>query len=184
MQSVFESPWLFLTIAGVALVVVSVVRQDRPEWGYWLLLVPLVIAGLAFMLDAAVTTDTEAINEIIDTSKQAAVNNDLQAIMGSISPNYTDKSHRSKSAFEKKAQQTLNSASIKKIKTQSHLLAIDANSAQSELNVVVHFNNDSRYKATGSLVFVGIKLNYEKIGKKWLINSAEVVSLNNQPWSW
>ena len=184
MAIMFENVWLLLTAAGVALVIVSIIRQVKPEWGYWPLLAPIAIAGLAFALDAAVKTDTEAINEIIAVSKQAAVNNDVKAIMAFISPNYTDKSHRSKDALEKEIQQTLNSASIKKIKTQSHLLTVNADTAQSQLNVVVHFNNDSRYKAAGSLAFVGTKINYEKNGKNWLINSTEVVSVNNQPWNW
>ena len=184
MAIIFENVWLLLTIAGIALVVVSVIRQAKPEWGYWPLLIPLAIGGFAFALDAAVKTDTEAINEIISLSKQAAANGDIKTIMAFISPNYIDKSHRSKAALETEAKQVFSTMSIKKIKTQSHLLTMNSHTAESQLNLVVHFNNDSRYADAGGLVFVGIELSYEKIGKNWFINRAEVVSVNNQPWNW
>lgn len=184
MGNVFENVWLLLTVAGVALVIVSIIRQAKPEWGYWPLLVPVAIAGLGFGLDAMVKTDTEAIKEIITTSKQAAINGDIKTLMSFISPNYVDISHRDRTALENEAKRILDRASIKKIKTQSHLLTIEPPKAQSQFNFVVHFNNDSQYAAMGTLMFVGMKLNYEKIGENWFISSAEVESINNQPWKW
>ncbi|MBL7216030.1 MAG: hypothetical protein ISS71_10165 [Phycisphaerae bacterium] len=184
MGNVFENVWLLLTVAGIALVVVSVIRQAKPEWRYWPLLVPLGIVGLAFALDAMVKTDTEALRQIITTSKQAVMNNDVQMLMAFVSPNYADRSRLNKAALEKEAKQVLRTASIKKIKTQSHRLTINALTAQSQLNIVVHFNDDSRYATMGTLVFVGMELNYEKLGKNWFIRSVEVISINNQPWNW
>ena len=184
MGIVFENVWLMLTIAGVAMVIVSVIRQDKPEWGHWPLLVPLVIVGLAFGLDALVKTDTEAVNEIISTCKQAAVNGDAKTFMTFISPHYSDRSHRDKSELRATAQHVLGKASIKKIKTQSHVLTMDSGTAESQLSVVVHLNNDSQYAAAGSLVFVGMELSYEKIEKKWFINRAEIISVNNHPMNW
>ena len=96
MANVFENVWLMLTVAGVALIIISVIRQDRPEWGYWPLLVPVAIVGLAFALDAVVKTDTESVNEIISTCKQAAVDGNAKDFMTVVSPNYTDASHRDK----------------------------------------------------------------------------------------
>ena len=184
MGTVFENVWLLLTVAGVALVAVSIARQVKPEWGYWPLGVPLAIAGLAFALDAAVTTDTEAITKIIATSKQAAVRGDVDALMAIVSPAYTDTAHHDKADLRKTAERVLASASIKKIKTQSHLLTLQAQTAQSQLNLVVHFNNDSRYAAAGSLLFAGVKLSYEKRGENWYISAVEDVTINNQRWNW
>lgn len=179
----FENIWVLLTVAGVALVVVSVIRQAKPEWGYWPLLIPLALAGLAFGLDAAVTTDTEALNHIIAVGKQAAVSGDVQLLMTVISPDYTGRSHRSKAALQKEAERVFERASIEKIKTQSHLLTQKGNTAHSKLNIVVHMDSDNRYTEAGSLVFVGVDIDYEKRGEKWYIRSVEVVSVNNQPWN-
>ena len=184
MSIVFENVWVLLTVAGVALVIVYGIRQAKPEWGYWPLLIPLAIVGAAFGLDAMVQTNTEAINEIISSSKQAAINGDVKTLMAFVSPDYSDRSHRSKAAIENEVKQVLSAAAIKKVKIQSHLLTINAGTAHSELNVVVHLGEGNRYTEMGSLVFVGVELSYEKLGKKWFISSAEVVSVNNQPWNW
>ena len=184
MGIIFESVWLMLTVAGVALVIVSVIRQDKPEWGYWPLLVPAAIVGLAFGLDAMIKTDTESVNEIISICKQAAVDGDAKAFMTVVSPNYTDSRRRDMASLETTVQDVLSKASIKKIKTQSHVLTMGSNIAESQLSVVVHLNNDSQYAAAGSLVFVSMKLGYEKIKKKWFISRTEVVSINNQPMNW
>lgn len=184
MEIVFESAWLLLTVAGLALVAASIVRQVKPEWGYRPLLAPLVIAGLAFAVDAAVTTDPEAVHNIISAGKQAVVCADTQALMALVSPNYADRQHRDKAALEDAAVRILQNASIKKIKTQSHLLTFDTDTAQSQLNVVVHLNKDSQYAAAGSIVFVGVEMKYEKTGKKWYIRRAEVASINNDPIGW
>lgn len=184
MSIVFENVWVLLTVAGVALVVVYGIRQAKPEWGYWPLLIPLGLVALAFGLDAVIQTDTEAINAIISTSKRAVVNGDVKTLMAFVSPDYSDRSHRSKAALENEVKQVLNAASIKKVKIQSHLLTINAGTAHSELNVVVHLGEGNLYTEMGSLVFVGVELSYEKLGKKWFISSGEVVSVNNQPWHW
>lgn len=184
MGNIFENVWLLLTVAGVTLVIAAIIRQAKPEWGYWPLLAPLVIAALAFGLDAAVKTDTEAINEIIAGSKQAVINNNVKTLMTFFSPDYADLKHRTKAAFEEDARQILNNAAVTKIKTQSHLLTINGNTATSQLSFVVHFDNNSRYAVMGTLMFVSVNLSYEKVGGKWLISSAEVVSVNNEPYKW
>ena len=184
MANVFENVWLMLTVAGVALIIVSVIRQGKPEWGYWPLLVPVDIVALAFGLDAMVKTDAESVNEIIATCKQAAIAGDAKAFMTVVSPNYTDTSHRDKAGLEATARHILGKASIKKIKTQSHLLTMGSGVAESQISVVVHLNNDSQYAAAGSLVFVSMKIDYEKIEKKWMINRTEIVSINSHPMNW
>jgi hypothetical protein len=184
MSIVFENVWVLLTVAGVALVIVYGIRQAKPEWGYWPLLIPLAIVGAAFGLDAMVQTNTEAINEIISSSKQAAINGDVKTLMAFVSPDYSDSSHRSKSALENEVEGVLNGLSIKKVKTQSHLLTLNENTARSELNVVVHLGEGNRYAEMGSLMFIGVELDYEKLGEKWYISSADIVSVNDQPWNW
>ena len=184
MWNVFENCWLLLTLAGVALITATLVRQEKPEWGYKPLLVPLLLIIPAFGLDYAFTTDYEAISAIVPTGKRAAIKADVNALMALAGGNYSDRVHENKAALQVALQGILPHASIKKMRTQSHLITINKNEAQSELNMVVHLNNDSRYAAAGSLVFVGMKFGYEKIGKKWAIRRMELTSVNNQPMNW
>ena len=184
MWNVFENCWLLLTLAGVALVAASIIRQEKPEWGYKPLLVPVLLAALAFGLDTAFTTDYEAVSAIVPTCKRAAVAGNPDGIMELVSPNYTDKAHRSQTALRKAIESILPRASINKVRTQSHVISIKGNHAKSELKVVVHLNNDNQYTGAGGLFFVEMEFEYEKIGKKWSIRRMDVTSINNQPMGW
>lgn len=184
MWNVFENGWLLLTLAGVALVVASVVRQEKPEWGYKPLLVPLLLAALAFGLDYAFTTDYEAVSAIVPACRKAAVNADVGAFMQYVGPDYADSAHRDKAALQAAAERILPRASINRVRTQSHVITIKENHAESHFLGAVHLNKDSQYAAMGSLVMVELKFEYEKIAKKWYIQRIEVKSVNYQPMKW
>ena len=184
MWNVFENGWLLLTLAGVALVAASLVRQEKPEWGYKPLLVPLLLAAMAFGLDTAFTTDYEAVSAIVPECKRASVKADANRIMEFISPDYTDKAHRNKAALKRAIESILPRASINRVRTQSHTISIEADKAQSELKVVVRLNNDNQYTGAGGLFFVEMKFEYEKVEKKWSIRHMELISINNQPMDW
>jgi hypothetical protein len=184
MWNIFENSWLLLTAAGVALVAAGIARQARPEWGYKPLLAPLALATLAFGLDAAVMTDYEAIVHIIAACKRATIQADAVTMMRFVSPNYADSVHRDKTALSKAAEGIIKKASVKKIRTQSHVITTEGTSAKSELNVAVHLNRDSQYASAGSLIFAGLNFEYEKIGKTWYIGCVEVTSINYTPMSW
>ena len=185
MWNVFENVWLLLTIAGIALIVVSMLRQDHPEWGRKPLLIPLALAALAFGLDAGFKSDTEYIHYIIAESKTAAAASDVQGMLKFISPDYSDRFHDDKAELEVLMKHYLNKADIEKIKMQSHRITeLNENTAKSEMNIVVHLSKDSQYAAAGSLVFVGLEFEFEKINKKWFIKRAELTSVNNDPMNW
>ncbi|MHC4386954.1 MAG: nuclear transport factor 2 family protein [Planctomycetota bacterium] len=184
MLNIFENCWLLLTLTGIALVAASIVRQEKPEWGYKPLLVPLLLAALAFGLDYAFTTDYEAVNAILPACKKAAVDKDVDAIMNFVSPNYADSRHHNRDALRADIERVIPRASINRIRTQSHIVTIEGEHAQSEFIVGVHLNKDSGYAATGSLVMVEMKFEYEKIAEKWYIQRMELTSLNYQPSKW
>jgi hypothetical protein len=184
MWNFFENCWLLLTLAGIALVVASVIRQEKPEWGYIPLLVPMLLAALAFGLDTAFTTDYEAVSEIVPACKRAAVAADPGGIMKFISPNFTDRNHKNKAAFNRRVRSTITGSSIKKIRTQSHTISIEGSQAQSELSVAVHLNTNSQYAAYGTFFLVEMKFEYEKIAEKWHIQRMDLTSVNNQPMNW
>jgi hypothetical protein len=184
MWNIFENGWLLLTLAGVALVIASIVRQEKPEWGYKPLLVPLLLAVLAFGLDYWVTTDYEAVSGIVPACRKAAVAGNTNGIMRHISPIYTDSRHKNRAALQNAIERILPRASIKKIRFQSHVITINGDAAESECLAAVHLNTDSGYAAAGSLVFVAMRFGYEKIDTTWSIDRMEVTEVNYQPMNW
>ena len=66
-----------LTLAALALIPATIMRQAKPEWGYLPLLAPVLLAALGFGLDYAVQTDSEKIHAIIRQCRQAAIEEDL-----------------------------------------------------------------------------------------------------------
>lgn len=184
MWNIFENSWLLLTAAGVGLIAAGIIHQSKPEWGFRPLLVPLILAILAFVLDAAVMTDYEAIVYIIRSCRQAAVRADGSGIMRFVSPHYSDSIHRDKAALSQAAEHILKNASIKKVRIQSHIITIEQPAAKSRLQAAVHLNPNSTYASAGSLVFVEMNFEYEKIGKVWYIRRAEVAAVNYTPLNW
>jgi hypothetical protein len=184
MWNIFENSWLLLTLAGISWVVASVIRQNKPEWGFKPLVVPLLLAGLAFGFDYTFTTDYEAVSAIVPACKRAAIDANPDGILEFISPNYTDRNHKSKDAFSRRVKHTITGSSIKKIRTQSHIITLEGNQAKSELGIAVHLNNDSQYATYGTFFLVEIKFDYEKIAARWYIRRMDLTSVNKQPMNW
>ena len=184
MLNIFENCWLLLTLAGIAFVAASIVRQEKPEWGMKPLLVPLLLAVLAFGLDYAVTTDDEAVSAIVPACKRAAIAGDPDTIMEYISPNYNDRNHANKAELHSMVRHVITGSSIKKVRTQSHLINVREDDAESELGIAVHLNTDSRYAAYGTFFLVEMKFEYEKIDGKWYIRRMDLQSVNTQPMNW
>lgn len=184
MWNIFENCWLMLTLAGIALIAASLVRQEKPEWGLKPLLAPLLLAALAFGLDYFVTTDYEAVSAIVPACKKAAVAADTDAIIEYISPDYADKAHRSRAAIINRIERVIPQASIKKIRLQNQLVTINGDQAESEFLAAVHLNPNSQYSMAGSLVFVEMKFEYKKNGQTWQIQRMDVTAVNYQPMDW
>lgn len=184
MWNIFENCWLLLTLAGISLVVASIIRQEKPEWGYKPLLVPLLLAALAFGMDYAFITDFEAVSAIVPACRQAAIDENSDRIMELISPNYRDRYHNDRMALRNRVAHTITGASIKKIRTQSHIVTVEGAKAQSELIAAVHMNSDSRYAAYGTFFMVEMNFDYEKAGSQWYILQMDVKTVNYQPMNW
>jgi len=185
MTDVFETPWLLLTLAAIAVVPAAVIRQAKPRWGYWPLLAPLLLAAAGIGLDYAVQTDSEQIHAIIRTCRQAVIEENIPLLMQSFCDEYDDGHHRSKAQLNAAAQSVLKGASIKKVRFQNITLAIETARATVAMDTAVHLNPNSRYAAFGSLIFVSLRL---ELGKKntglWCIQRTGVTSINNQPTNW
>jgi len=184
MWNIFENCWLLLALAGISLVIASIVRQEKPEWGYKPLLVPLILAVLAFGLDYWVTTDYEAVSALLPACRKAAVAEDTNAIMRHISPNYADIRHKDRAALQSAIERIIPQASIEKVRVQSHVITINRDRAESEFRAAVHLNTNSGYAMAGSLFFLEMQFEYEKINKTWYIQRMEVTEVNDHPMDW
>lgn len=184
MWSVFENSWLLLTLAGVAFVAASIYRQAKPEHGYWPLLVPVLLAGVGFGLDYAVTTDYEAVEQVISACKEAAIAGKPEVIGGYLSPDYRDSANRSKAQMESAMKAILTAAAVQKVRVISHNIEMRGNTAESQFEAGVHLGQSNSYTAGTSFMYVGLKFGFEKIGDRWFIQNAEITSVNNSPMNW
>ena len=186
MVNIFQYPWLLLILSFIVLVVVTCIRRNQPEKNHWWQpILPLLVAGAAFGVDALVVTDHEAIETVIDSVMQSAIAQDTDKIDAFISKSYCDTSHRSKEELAAFCQRLLAEPIAEKIKYRSFLLDINAPDAQVETEVVVHLHPDSIYAMAGTLTFVKMKIALEKgPDKDWLITGSEITSVNNQKFGW
>ena len=146
---------------------------------------PLLVAGAAFGIDMLVVTDHEAIEAVIDSVMQAAIDQDAEKIDGFIAESYCDTSHRSKEELAKFCQRLLAEPIAEKTKYKSFLLDIATPDAQVETEVVVHLHPESRYAMVGTLTFVKMKISLKKThDKEWFIIGSEITSVNNQKFGW
>ncbi len=87
MTNIFQTPWLLLFISLVLLMVVAVLRQSFPEkQRWWQLLLPLVLAIIAFGLDYFIKTDYEKVKHVIKCARDAVVAEDADALARTLSP--------------------------------------------------------------------------------------------------
>jgi hypothetical protein len=186
MFSFFENPW-FLTITAILLVpIISLFRQP---WGdkqnRKILLIPIALFLLAMGLDFLVETDREMIDSLITQSKTAAVTNDITLVDAIVSEDYSDDVHKSKKSLIASCRSIFATYGIEKIRNRSKQINITSPNATVTLQVVVHLMPRSTYNTAGTIVFVKMKLEFEKTtARKWLLKRADIISINNQPMNW
>ena len=186
MTSVFEKPWLLLTVAAVLLVAASVACQFKPTWKRWPYLVPLLVAVCAFGLDRLVETDSEQIRSMLTTCRQLVLDNRIQQMAPCISDTYRDSAHPSKQSLLQAAEAITRSASFEKIVERGHTLKVDGDTAVSRVRFRVHLNTQkSQYAIGGGLLFVSLEIHYTRQPDgRWQIQQVILQSVNDQPMGW
>ena len=185
MWNVIENPWLILTVSIILLAIVAYVRQMRPDnrkWWQYLLPVFLVIAAVG--IDYFIKTDHEKITEIIKQAKKSAITNNVKLIEPLISEDYRDRNHRSKAEMIAACRSNFSNYGLKKIRTQSKSIIVKSMKANAVLQFVIQFRPQSSNDATVGYVYVKIKIKFIKQGDEWLIETADLISINNQPTNW
>jgi hypothetical protein len=189
MFNVFEKPWGLLTLAVVVLLILLMVRRILPEkHRWWQLLLPALLAVAAFGLDRLVQTDLEKINAVIDIAVKAAEQENPDALEPIISEDYSDQYHETKKAlilhFGRTFSEPLIEKNIKRILQIE--LSPSKTTAEATFTVRVVFDKRSYvYQQTYKQIMLAkVKVHLQKEQDKWLINQADLLELDRQPFDW
>jgi len=188
MFNIFEQCWT-MVIAGILSVPITLfIRRiyDRRK-RLWLMAIPFVLAGGGIGLDYFVKTDTEMIKETITAAAKAVEQERPSALEPLICRRYRDSYHHSKHHLMQHCKSVLSNELIKKNVTRfiSVELAGDKK-ADVSFTVRVVFDERSRmYQNFKRIMFTKIAAGLEKTEtNKWLICSAELVSLDRRTARW
>jgi len=188
MFDVFERPWGLLIVAIVALPVLLMFRGIFPEKRHWWqLALPAFLAAAAFGLDALVETDLEKINAVIATGVKAVEEENPDAIEPIISENYSDSSHRTKTALMRHCRRTLSEPLIEKNIKRIVEIVVSPSRTTAEATFTVRIVFDKRsyvYQSYKRIMLAKVKVSLQKEQGKWLINQAELLELDRQPVDW
>lgn len=186
MTSIFEKPWLLLTIAAGLLIVAGVVCQIKPRWKRWPFFVPLLVAVLAFGIDRLVQTDAEQIQSILTACRHHAVAGTIRQIAPYISDTYMDPIHSSKEATLRSVEAVIQRACLERVVERQHTLNIEGDTAVSQVRFRVHLNaQQSQYAIGGGLLFVTLEIHYiRESDGQWRLQRVMLTSVNDQPMGW
>ncbi len=187
MTNIFQTPWLLLFISLVLLLIIAVWRQSYPEkQRWWQLLLPLVLAIIAFGLDYFVKTDYEKVKHTIKCARDAVVAEDADALATTLSPGYSDRSHNSRDELVSFMRSFFATTKIDRAPQKKQFkFDINAPTATVENLYRVHVEPNSAYTQAASLYFVKARIRLTKnTDAQWLIINLELLELNFQPFHW
>lgn len=187
MFNIFEHPWTLLIAAVVVFLVVYIFRTLKPEKRrWWHLLIPVTIAVLAFAIDFLVETDRESINNIIKGCIKAAENQDANAFDAYIASDYRDSLHQDKKEIMLYCRAILSEPAVKRFVILDQSMELSPSNATVIIKAVLFFDERSRFYKELKPAMVGKgKIGLKKYpNKKWQVNYAELVEIDNQPVNW
>lgn len=187
MFDVFDQPWTLLGVAVLVLLGILTYRSVCPEKRrLWQLLIPVLIAVVAFGLDFLVTTDREKVQAVVRMALTAVENEDCPAIARLIAPDYADSVHRSKADLMARCERELSGPTVAQIRRLSEEIEMSESQARVELSLQARFEDTSRvareYKRS-ALARVRLYLQKQRDGT-WLISRAELLEVDKIPMSW
>lgn len=186
MMNVFQTPWLLLSISLVILIIAAVFRQsfeNKQRW--WQLLIPFALIAGSFGLDYFVRTDYEIIVSTLKSARKSIVAEDVDRLATVVSPEYSDRSHRSKEQLISFLRSFFSTTKIAKSPRRSSDIVITGDTAEAEMLYRVHLEPNSAYTQAASMYFVKVRFTLAKTGdKEWQLVRTELVELNFQPFHW
>ena len=184
----FEQPYTLVGAAVLVLFGVLTFRSIIPEKRrFWQWLLPVVLAGAAFGLDALVQTDTEQINATIEAGVGGIEAEDIGAIGQVISESYSDSLHSTKERLLLYCRQALSQSLVVKAKIKGlRLMDLSQANATAVVFTQITFDKNSyvaeNYKPS---LLIKTRLNLKKKpGIGWLISRVELEGLDGQSVNW
>ena len=187
MWDFFEQPWTLLGVSVLVLLGVLTFRSVCPEKRRaWQLLVPAVVAALAFGLDLLVTTDLEKVHSVLRLTLKAVENEDSAAIGRLIAPDYQDSVHKSKAALMARCRQELNGPTLVQVKKLGGEVELSGSQAKVGLTLRARFEDSSRVARNYKRALIaGIRMYLHKqLDGTWLIRRVDLLEVDKFPMSW
>jgi hypothetical protein len=188
MFNVFEQPWTLLAAALLVLFGVFTFRSVWPEkQKRWQWLLPLIVAGLAFGLDAIVATDLEKIHAVTNTAIQAVEHEDCPGVASCIAPDYRDSRHISKADLMQHCREQMAGPTVAKIRKISSDVDLSRTPARVTLVLSIVLEKQSRIVQQHGVLSCMVKVQLllrKQPDKRWLISDVEVLEVDHMPVSW
>jgi len=184
--NIFEKPWLLLIIAVVAWMIITLIALTKGiQQRRWRLLLPLILALIAFPVDYFVKTDYEKIDLLITTLTESAATENIPPIDAIVAEDYSDISNKTKPQPIPICHPFLPQGHINKINRKYFDIIITKPTAICDLQLVMILNPNSPYAIAGSIMAIDTKLYLERSDNGiWQITSSDILKINNQTASW
>ena len=186
MWNIFEQPWTLLVTAALLLLLVACIRpfvNEKYKRRLWL--IPIFVAVMGLVLDFAVYTDREKIEDVLDNGVTAIENEDCDGIASIIANSYSDSIHSDKAGLIRSCRNILQPPMIEKNYASILDMNISGRSASVTMLNRIFFDEKSDYVDFARLILVKVQIELEKGSDgNWLVRQTEILAVNNQPSQW
>lgn len=184
MWNIFEYPFTGIVIAIVLMAVMKLLGVSKPGRKHWF--VPVVIIAASFAVAFFVQTDKEKILNTINIGIKAFEERKIEPIEAIIADDYSDPAHSSKEYIIAYCRALFQTAMIDSVTFINRKTEIENNKATFMTEALVNFAEDSEIAKMGKqLLIVKARFYFERMpGKKWLINSTEILELDRKAVNW
>jgi hypothetical protein len=178
---IIQAALLLAVAALVSSQIIHIILVYKNRWWQWFL--PIVLAAAAFGFDVLIRTDMERIKALISTAREAAEQEDCEAIAAFISADYEDSYHNTREDLINHCRSFFWEPLVNKAKKMGLKVEISAPSAAVTLTFIIHFEKQSRiYREYKPFVILKMRLDLKKEQEgRWLINRAEILEIDRQP---
>ncbi|AQQ71355.1 hypothetical protein SMSP2_01728 [Limihaloglobus sulfuriphilus] len=178
----FESPFLLMIAALVAIVVVHFIKDSlKGPAAVLVFIMPFIILALSVGLDRFVLTDNEAITSIIYNIRSCFIEQRTDDIARYVSDDFSARGSRSKQHLMEDIAYASKKVEAEKISINHVDNTINEPEAEIKANVTIHANGSFEGIDFAGIMIVDCEAKMRKTNGRWLITSASVTKINNSP---